>query len=483
MSSEDELLSTNFGQQVISGTTARVITAAIGFVGSIYFARFLGPTVFGAVSLILALSDLAARPIHGVGAAAKKRVSERDSLRGPLLTILLGVSVGWSILITIIFIPLNNIINSMISVDYASLYLIGLIAATGTFTILGLLVTGRGKVSEFLWTNAIRKSGAVALQLALIISGFKVLGWALGLLIPTIGLIIILIALIDAKPAVPSYSLLRSIWDFARFSSISSLLYAAYSRLDLLLIGALVGTTAAGYYRVGWQITMLSIFLAETISDTIMPKISYLHQNGNSIELVDEIEKGLDFAPIISIPILFGAIGIGGPLITIIYGEDFSPAVSLVIFIAFIRVFMSLSNPVMAAIEGIDRPEVELRLTTVGLVFNLLFGIPLLYFFGPISLIIVSGFAELIRVSGGVLYLMRKFDDFSPTSRLHTIQLIAGIFMSVFLIFIQNSIVVDSIYSLSGMILCGGFLYAVILISMSNRVRNLMRAGLPIPSE
>ncbi|WP_254663432.1 hypothetical protein [Haladaptatus sp. W1] len=78
-----EAAGTSLSKETLGGTVAQFSMALIGFVGTIVFARWLGPSAFGGVYLLFALVKFADRPMNGWSLAAKKRVAESDALRPP----------------------------------------------------------------------------------------------------------------------------------------------------------------------------------------------------------------------------------------------------------------------------------------------------------------------------------------------------------------------------------------------------------------
>ena len=68
-----EAANTSLSRETLGGTIAQFVMAAIGFVGTIIFARWLGPSAFGGVYLLFALVKFADRcgQAHTFGAGAR----------------------------------------------------------------------------------------------------------------------------------------------------------------------------------------------------------------------------------------------------------------------------------------------------------------------------------------------------------------------------------------------------------------------------
>jgi O-antigen/teichoic acid export membrane protein len=475
MEEENPAENVNILREVLSGTSAKVVISISGFIGSIYFARELGPSLFGAVSLVYALAEWYSHPIYGIGAASKKRVSESDSRRGNLFGLLILVGFLWVSILGILVVGLNSIIRSTLSLESAPVYLVFLVSTVGIFNLFGRLVEGRGMVSKFLWTNTIRKVGVIFLQAVLIFYGFGVDGWVGGATIVSAVSISILYVLIDARPQFPTQKDIKDVWDFAKFSSVTSALYAGYSRLDLFLIGSVIGTSTAGYYEIAWKITMFGIFIPNIIGNSLMPKISALHVKDEGEKIVSELNTGASFAGIITIPMFFGALSLGEPLITTVYGSAYQPATELLIAVCLVRIVESQSDPIIAALGGINRPDVTLKITVAGILLNVLLGIPLLYAIGPVGLILSSALAETVRGFGGYLFLRYKLDVFHPIGRDQIFQITSSIAMFIIVNLLWSFIDNKSFITLCSIIVLGAIIYIVVLVALSRNMRNALR--------
>jgi len=62
----------NLGRETLGATAAKIVMALAGFVGTIVFARVLGPSTYGGVGLIVTLAGIVDKPIEGWGSRRKK---------------------------------------------------------------------------------------------------------------------------------------------------------------------------------------------------------------------------------------------------------------------------------------------------------------------------------------------------------------------------------------------------------------------------
>jgi len=66
----------DFGLEISRGVLAKFAMAAIGFAGSVVFARVLGPSGYGAFYILVTLVNILDNPVTGWGVACKKRITE-----------------------------------------------------------------------------------------------------------------------------------------------------------------------------------------------------------------------------------------------------------------------------------------------------------------------------------------------------------------------------------------------------------------------
>jgi len=241
--------SVSLGGETVKATVAKFAMAIVGFVGTIVFARILGPTAFGGFYLLFALIKIADRAVVGWGVAVKKRYSETGAPKAELLGSQLLFTGGWILLTAVAVAVAAPRLVSYTGLPDAPILFVVLMASVALYEPIDRVVQARGLVGASMWTDTLRSVLTFPLQLGLILLGFGAAGMAYGLAAATLLSLPVLWYFVAASPAMPSRATLENLWSYARYSSVNSLPGTAYDRFDVLLLGWLLAPPPPGTTR------------------------------------------------------------------------------------------------------------------------------------------------------------------------------------------------------------------------------------------
>lgn len=464
----------SLGGETAKATIAKFAMAASGFIGTILFARLLGPVAFGGFYLLFSLVKIADRPIGGLGSATKKRFSEADTPRREIVgALFLAVGV-WFTLTVIGSLLLAGWLRSYTGLESAPLLFVLLMLAVMLYEPFEHLVHARGLVGAATGIDTLRSYFTLPLQLLFVFLGFGAAGMAYGLAGGTFLTVPLLLYYIQIVPILPSANVLRSLWSYAKYSVPGNFIGKAYDRFDVLLLGFLLAPAAAaqaavGQYEVAAKLTLPAVFVAETAGNGLMARVSNLHSRGE--EIASDVSNTLAFTSILSIPVFFGALAISRPLVVTIYGPKFSPAAPFLVGLALYRVLTTMNSPLLQTLAGMDRPDVTLRLSTFTLAFNVVTGIVLTLRFGAIGVVIATVLAESLRYFGVVYSLRRYVSDVDIFPRTLLQQIGAAVAMFLVVSAAHSLIPVRSWFDLSILLVIGGTTYGLLLLGVSPELR------------
>ena len=470
-----EAAGVSLSRETLGGAVAQFGMAAIGFVGTILFARWLGPAEFGGVYLLYGVVKLADRPMNGWSLAAKKRLSESDALRSPAFGAQLAFDAGWIVVAAVAALLAGDALASYTGLAAAPLLFVVLLAAESTYESVDSLVQGRGRVSVATWTDALRSVLTLPAQVgfvAVVGAAGMVYGLATAslLALPVIGYFV------AARPSLPSRSFVRSLADYARYSIPSSALGTAYDRLDVLLLGALLAPAAAGYYEVAWKLTLPAVFVADVAGRGLMAKVSGRAADGSGVGR--DVSNTVAYAGVLAFPILFGTLALARPLVVTVYGAEYAEAAVLLVGLAGYRVIRTQSGPLMQAVNGLDRPDVGMKLSAAALAVNLALGVALTLRFGPIGVVAATVVAEAVRYAGCVAFLRSTVERFTPLSRPMGIQVGASVVMYGAVSAAYGALGVRSWVDLIALVSLGGVVYVGLLVALSPGFRHTLGTAL-----
>ena len=174
-----------------------------------------------------------------------------------------------------------------------------------------------------------------------------------------------------------------------------ALLRQLSTRIDVLLLGVLMGTAAAGIYNASYRIVFLLLFLPYFVGVAVFPIASKLYAN-NQQELISLYQVALNLMVLIAIPVTLGLWIISPDLILLIYGGEFTESIfilqllSLLLGLAFIQ---SIPRTLLTSCD-MQMQITKSQWTCAWL--NVLGNIALIPFYGVVGAAISTVFSEFV---------------------------------------------------------------------------------------
>jgi Polysaccharide biosynthesis protein. len=202
----------NLGRETLGATAAKIVMALAGFVGTIVFARVLGPSTYGGVGLIVTLAGIVDKPIEGWGIAGKKRVSEDVKNTPQVLGAQIAGNSIWIALVSIGALLFAGKITSYTGLAKAPLFLVLLLSTVGMFSTFQSLLKGHGRVNLATWVDTLRSYLTLPFQVGLVLFGWGAAGMVYGLAAASAVMIPLTLYYLGTSPALPGRTQLRSLW-------------------------------------------------------------------------------------------------------------------------------------------------------------------------------------------------------------------------------------------------------------------------------
>lgn len=458
----------SFGLEVGKGVVAKLIQAVLGFAGTIIFARILGPTDFGGYYLLLSLVGLSRRPIAGFSGATRKRFAESESPRRELLGAQTLFNAGYIALSGIVAILVHDILQSYTGITDAALLFILVLGSLVMFAPYQGFLTSIGRFGTQTWIDTIRSVATFGFQLLLVLAGLAAAGMAYGLTLATLLMLPFTHWYLRTWPAMPTVETVRTVWSFAKYSIPATFVGEAYDRFDILLLGFLASPAAAGHYEVAYKLTVPATFIAGITSSGILARTSDMLSRDESIR--EDVTNALAFSSSLAIPLFFGALAIPTAVVVTAYGPEYREAAWLLVGLSLYRVFHTQNSVLTGLMSGLDRPDVELRVSTTALFLNVILGVALYLQFGPLGVVFATVVAESMR------YLVfRKIAASEIGTKLIPRalqeQVGAGIIMFAIVELATSAIPIRSWMELLTVVGLGATIYFVVLTAVSHHFR------------
>lgn len=464
----------DLGWESLKGFSGKMVQAVIGFIGTIIFARILGPTAFGGFYFLLAMVLLADRPIRGFAQAVKKRYSEADASKSQILGGVLIVHSSIFVVVSIGAIAFERVLVASTTIESAALVFVALFVSLGIFFPFQMMLEAAGWMSKSVWNDTLRSVLTLLLQLLFVLGGFGAAGMGYGLAGASLLVVPVALYFLRIRPSVPSAETVRSLWNYAKYSIPAEFVGKAYDRFDVLLIGVILTTGAVGFYEVAYKLTVPATFLATVVTSGLMAKVSNLHSR--DLDVATDVTNVVSYVSILAIPIFFGALAIPKALVVTAYGPEYTAATSLVVGLALYQVIASQTRVYQQTLSGLDLPDVKLKIDTVTLGLNIVVGIGLIYVIGVLGVVIATVIAEMARYIMSAYAVSRLIDGIDFLPRTLAKQAIAGLLMFGLVEVLDVYIAVRSWVDLVILVGIGALFYGIVLLTLSRQLRFTLKA-------
>ncbi len=150
---------------------------------------------------------------------------------------------------------------------------------------------------------------------------------------------------------------LRTAWTMLSNSStylVSSLALVIYQQIDKPFISALVDTRTVGWYGTAMNLFGTSMFLPVVFSTVIFPSLARAYASGDA-KLNIIAQRSFDLMFLISVPVGFGLVVIGQPLINLLYGQAFAPSGGILMMLGVVLIFTYLNTILGQLLISTDR--------------------------------------------------------------------------------------------------------------------------------
>ncbi|MBQ8623885.1 MAG: flippase [Oscillospiraceae bacterium] len=327
---------------LISGRLANKLLA---FIVGIITARYLGPNNFGLINYAAAyISFFASLCSLGISSVIIKDFVDNPEEEGKALGTALGLRAISSLLSALMIVGVVSIVDrdEPLTIAVAALSSIGLV-----FQIFDAF-------NQWFQAKLKSKYVAVATVIAYIaVSVYKIVLFALGksvewfALATSVDYIVIAVFLYIAykKNNGPSLSFsLKKAKQLLSLSSsfiVSGLMVSIYASTDKLMLKQMLGEASVGHYGLAVSISTMWAFVLQAVIDSVYPSVIEAHSH----DLEDFNRKNRRLYALVIYTALFISLIIcifARPIIGILYGEDYLPAVAPLRIIVWYTAFSYL---------------------------------------------------------------------------------------------------------------------------------------------
>ncbi len=247
------------------------------------------------------------------------------------------------------------------------------------------------------------------------------------------------------------------------FSAITML-----SRVNSVMLGFMTDDEQVGYYTAGTKVNLIAITLIATLGTVLLPRCSNLWKKGDVEGFANIINKSLKLILGIALPMSIGLMLLADPITMIFCGEEYRPAIDVLIWNAPVVFIIGLTNLIgIQILYTKNKMKIVLASVTTGAIVNVIFILLLV----PKYQALGAGFASTIAQASILavqIYFGQKYLPFKKLAMIQPKYILACLIMAIgveTVVLLSNNIWIELI----GGIGLGILLYAASLFLLKEQ--------------
>jgi O-antigen/teichoic acid export membrane protein len=194
--------------------------------------------------------------------------------------------------------------------------------------------------------------------------------------------------------------ILREILPYA----LSKFLAQLYSRTDVVILGFLVGSAAAGLYNAAYRVVFIFLLVPYFAAMALFPLASRLFLSSKQ-ELKALYHSSLSLTILLGVPVTVGLWLVAPQLIDLLYGEEFVESVLLLRVLAGLTFLATLKSIMGVFLMSCDRQAHRARSQAVSAFISVVGNLLLITFVGIKGAAFATLLAEIVLVVQFAIYL------------------------------------------------------------------------------
>jgi O-antigen/teichoic acid export membrane protein len=387
---------------------AQLATASFTALLTIVLVRVLGPEDYGVFALAVSVASLIFLPADfGISQSTARFVAEHRGERERIAEVMadgLKLKVALSGLICVILFAVAEPIANAYDVPELTWPLRGVALALFGQSMMGFYRTGFEAIGRvrlnlrLVFSESAVEAGA---SIALVLAGAGVVGAAFG---RAIGYAFgTAMALYLARQAIGARGIslrgspagrLRQIASYAGALLIIDAIFAALTQLDILLIGAILGTSAVGIFQAPAKLITFLHYPGLALSAGVSPRLARSGEGPNVQAFASGIRYLLILQGLLVVPTIVWA----GPITDLVLGDEFAESADVMRALAPLTFLFGIAPIVSVGVNYLGEARRRIPIAITALVANFVVSIVLLNEIGVVGSAIGADVAYLIYV-------------------------------------------------------------------------------------
>lgn len=453
-------LAQRVGKNTLFLTVSQVINKVISFLFLIYMTRVLGATGIGKYSFVFAITSVFFLiAIFGITNLQIREVSSDKSLANKffvnsfLIRLSFSVAAFLTILAMTTFLPYEpDTLSALRIFGFAIIFN----ALTVSFTDLFIAFERLEYYSLLLVFNNLLTTAAGILVL---INGYGLVGlcwvYAVGWIMTFLFGYLLMRRLFFQPKWEPDFRfalwMIKTSWPFA----LSGLTYFIFFKIDTVILFAMKGAAATGWYSVAYRILEALVFLPQSFVIAMYPSLSQLYKT-SAVSLNDVVEKAFRYLLVLSLPFTIGGFFVAKGLVRLVFTSEFDNSALALKILIWSFVFFAIREGFIQLLNAIEKQKVNFYIDLAALIFNVALNLLLIPAFSYIGASIVTLVSYVVVVVVSFLAYARFIGNYSLV-RVVFKPLISSAILAGFLLMARGYL--DTV----PLILAGGTVYVISL--------------------
>jgi O-antigen/teichoic acid export membrane protein len=448
---------------------ANMASATANLLAVIYFSRELGASIVGLYFLFFSLLQVFNFAANGgLSSATIKRISEGGDPRR-LLSASLILRTSFLALLSLAAIILKEPLRAYLDADLL-LPLIAILFLLQFSDLIRELLQGTYRVGVSAFIDLCLQISKVILQVLLLGYGLLGLIWGLG---AGIAFSIFLgTAVARLKFERPGPSDFTSLLKFSKYSYGTSLGGLIYEWLGLLAIGYFSGSSQAGIFGVCWSLSAVFLLFSQAVSSSIFPRVSSLAAEERLEDVTYLFREAVSYGPILAMPAFFGALALGRPLLSLLYGEECGAGAGILTALMATRAVQSVQMVTTRTLDGLNRPDMVFNVNLVTTSIDIVATLFLAWLFGPMGAALAALLTIIFSLTGNLHGLSTLISI--RFKRELGLEVAASILMYFVVVLAHSLLGAESLAQLAILISLGACIYLGIIIGFSPDLRGIL---------
>ena len=368
----------------------KILRMGVGLLIGVWIARYLGPEQFGLLNFTAALiglfGALAAMGLQGIVVRdiVQNPACREDTLGSAAVLQLLGGAAAYTLLLaTVFYLRPQDVLSQLVAA------ILGAVVLLKAFEVVGYWFESQVQSKYTVWVQNAAFLIFAGIKAVLILTGASLISFAWAILAEAFVVALAMtLALHRFGPPLSSLrvgyrrccALLKASWPLM-LSSISVMIYM---KIDQIMIGQMLGNDAVGIYSAAVRISEIWYFIATAVAASVLPSILEAKKN-NEAQYRQRLQALFDLmtwiAIIVALPVTFFAT----PLVTMLFGADYSEAGGVLAIHVWATVFVFLGVAGGNWFLAENQQLISLQRTALGAAVNVLLNIVLIPMLGVVG--------------------------------------------------------------------------------------------------